>query len=152
MRGLQDTRDTFIRGTRAWSIANSAVSRYKLEIQHHPRARDAVKCVQCKSIDSDDPDLIDLIHINCAYGKCSDCPTYKLPFTEAKLGSSDRQISFHTYETIPSCSEHLSLPLDSKFCQICSGRREGYTKGKFSKKRQLVLKQLPFNSFFMTTI
>ena len=81
MKGLQDTRDTFSRGTRAWSIANSAVSRYKLEIQHHPRARDAVKCVQCKSIDSDNPDLIDLIHINCAYGKFSDCPTYKIPFT-----------------------------------------------------------------------
>ena len=134
LKGRQDTRDAFSRGTRAWSIANYAVSRYKLEIQHHPRARDAVKFVQCKSIDSDDPNLIDLININCAYGQCSDCPTYKLPFTVAKLGSSDRKISFHTHETIPSCSKHLSLPLDSKFCQICSGRREGDTKGKFPKK------------------
>ena len=49
---------------------------------------------------------------------------------------------------IPSCSEHLALPTNSIKCEICCKKREGESRGKYSKRRQLVHKKLPFNVFF----
>ena len=57
-------------------------------------------------------------------------------------------ISFHTYETICICSEHLALSPGATTCPYCDLITVGMTVGRISQKRQLVHKKLPFEIFF----
>ena len=151
MKKMVDDRDNAPLRSDERSLARARLAIYENEIQNHPKPKDALQCIQCSPDSSDSVDDIDfknLIHINCAYGKCQDCPEYKQPTAESNLGNNDLHISFHTYEMIPACSEHLALPTNATECTICSNKKEGESRGKFSKRRQLVHKKLPFNVFF----
>ena len=61
---------------------NAQLVLYKNEIRNDPRPKDAVRRVQFQPTENDDPDLDNLIHIDCAYGVCKRCPKFELPFIE----------------------------------------------------------------------
>ena len=151
MNKLVNEREEKSLGSTERLRCTEAVALYENQVQHHPKAKDALQCIECTPPcppDGVERDFSNLIHIDCAYGRCKNCPTYEQPLAEANLGSEDPLISFHTYSMVPTCSEHLALSVGSTECPICSQRRKGEAKGTFVKRRQLVLKKVPFSLFF----
>ena len=81
---------------------------------------------------------------------------------EEELTIFDDYISFHWYETLPSCSIHCMLPkyppevpgvrnVLTKSCQKCDDFFQAdpnYVKGTFRKKKHLVHHTKPFQEFF----
>ena len=148
MNHMQHKRDLLQVGTAPWSLLNAELVRYKIEIRNDPRPKDAVRRVQCQPIDNEDPDLVNLTHIDCAYGVCKRCPKFELPIKEITLTQDDLLISFHTYEQVTSCGMHLALSSGQTECPTCSTRQSGEPKGKLTKKTQLVLLNVPVPTFF----
>ena len=74
----------------------------------HAKPRNAVSYVQCDP----PPEFAaeGLSHINCALGRCKNCPKYNRPDLEKEWGVEDKKIYFYHYEIMPTCSR----------CGLCS--------------------------------
>ena len=134
MNHIQHKRDLLQVGTAPWSLLNAELVRYKIESRNDPRPKDAVRRVQCQPIDNEDPDLVNLIYIDCAYGVCKRCPKFELPIKETTLTQDDLLISFHTYEQVTSCGMHLALSSGQTECPTCSTRQSGEPKGSSQRR------------------
>ena len=113
----------------------------------HPKGRDAVASIQCEPPDGFDP--IGLTHIDCATGKCADCPAYPRSGTEKALKQGDKKIYFYHYETMPTCAKCGSKKKGTIECKFCKKRsKKGERKGRFRPCRHLVLKHKTFDVFW----
>jgi len=133
-------------GSNERNLATTRYLIYKLEMQDHLKAKHAVQCIQCKPVGDWDDD--DLVHINCAYGWCEQCPVFQLLKTESELTAASPLISFHSYKKRLVCSFHNILSQSQTECAICNKKREGESKGKLSKKTKLTHARLEFLCFF----
>ena len=94
--------------TRDRRDAKDRLHNYKSKVQvngnhRYPRVKDAMYCMMCKAPDEQFPSLR---HIDCVLSECTDCPKYDQPKEEQEIDNNDEHISFHWYDTLPSCSIH----------------------------------------------
>ena len=108
---------------------------YRVEAFHgneplHSKGRDAVASIQCEPPEGFGP--IGLTHIDCATGKCSDCPSFPRPEMETTLKQGDKKIYFYHYESLPTCAKCGPMKKGTKACEFCTKRSEkGKRKGRF---------------------
>ena len=133
---LKKNRDSFLPGSWSWTHANEKLTDFLDKDKQKDIPKDALNLVQCQPCDNAFPDLV---HYNCANGTCQCCPKMR---PHPVLMCSNKQILFHTYKVVATCTEHgvLSAELNGR-CQHCDSKREGELFGKLYKMRQLVVKR-----------
>jgi hypothetical protein len=121
-----------------------------------PNAKDAMFCCLCAPPDEEYQSLHKL---DCVLGECDSCPGYERPPEELEM---TQDISFHWYDTLPSCSIHNMLPkyppevegvtrVQTKSCRACDlehERDKKYVRGGFYKRKYLTKKKVPFQVFY----
>ena len=125
----------------------------------YPRTKDAMYCIMYEVPNEKYPSLC---QIECHLEEYTECPSYDCLVGEEELTVNDDYISFHWYETLPSCSIHCMLPkyppevprvktVLTKSCQECDDLFNAdldYVPCKFRKKEHLVHHTKPFQIFF----
>ena len=87
---------------------------YKDKIHLHDKPRDALKYIQCPKVKD-----FNVPHLKCILRKCNKCPKYLLNEEESKPDDERPYIKFHIFEIVPSCSIHLTQPMDAIECMQC---------------------------------
>jgi hypothetical protein len=161
IKDLKDKFDEHNPRTRNRREAELALNNYQNKVKPNGEhrfktAKDAVFCTMCEPPDDE---FKSLHKIECVLGECTSCPGYDRPPEEIEM---ENDISFHWYNTLPSCSIHKMLPkypseepgvrlIQTKSCPTCDLDQEldkKYVWGEFYKGKYLTKIQKPFQEFF----
>ena len=123
---LNDFRISTIKRFEKDPIDKTRATRYKKLLYKdnkliHEKPRDALKAIQCKEVNG-----FNVPRLKCILRKCTKCPKYLLHDEETKPDEDRPYIKFHIFEIVPSCSIHLTQPMDATECTVC----KTYTKRK----------------------
>jgi hypothetical protein len=154
--------------TRSGREAETALNNYQIKVKPNGEhrfktAKDAMICCLCPPPDDE---FKSLHKLECVLGECTICPGFDRPPEEVAMKDDDeltrKYISFHWYDTLPSCSIHKMLPkyppeepgvrlIQTKSCPTCDLDQEldkKYVRGGFYKRKYLTKTQKPFQEFF----
>jgi hypothetical protein len=141
------------RGKEAQLELNNYRNKVKPNGKHcFPNAKDALCAPPDEKYQS-------LHKLDCVLGECESCPGYDRPPEELEM---TEDISFHWYDTLPSCSIHNMLPkyspevegvtrVQTKSCCACDMEHERdkkYVRGGFYKRKYLTKKKVSFQVFY----
>jgi hypothetical protein len=161
IKDLEDKLSKLNPRTRNGKEAQLELNNYRNKVKPNgehrfPNAKDAMFCCLCSPPDEEYQSLHKL---DCVLGECESCPGYDRPPEELEM---DNDISFHWYDTLPSCSIHNMLPkyptevegvtlVQTKSCRACDLEQERdkkYVRGGFYKRKYLTKKKVPFQIFY----
>ncbi|OEU12086.1 hypothetical protein FRACYDRAFT_244336 [Fragilariopsis cylindrus CCMP1102] len=161
IKELKDLRNSYNPRTRRGMAAESALSNYqdKVLVGGEPRFKTAKQAMVCSLCAPPDDRFLSLHKVECILGKCVSCPGFDRPIEELTM---ENDISFHWYDTLPSCSIHNMLPkypvaddgvrrVQTKSCVECNVeqiRDPNYVRGGFYKRKYLSQKKCGFQEFF----